>query len=156
MNRKPISLVALHSSTCCACGRHLISVAVIVLSAGIGATSTGHCHPKVVEAVRQQAGTIVHAQQNIFAGACTATVILHRRPACNLQLANQAHAWQNALGSLWFHNACTMRHKRQRGFDMGLASVAVYRAHKTSRARRAPIPYLAITPHKVLLLQQRQ
>eukprot|EP00878_Enallax_costatus_P023325 GHUV01024799.1.p1 GENE.GHUV01024799.1~~GHUV01024799.1.p1 ORF type:complete len:248 (+),score=57.91 GHUV01024799.1:299-1042(+) len=37
-------------------------------TAGIGATSTGHCHPTVVEAVRQQAGTIVHAQQNIFAG----------------------------------------------------------------------------------------
>jgi hypothetical protein len=34
--------------------------------AGIGATSTGHCHPKVVEAVREQAGNIVHAQQNIF------------------------------------------------------------------------------------------
>ncbi|WIA18214.1 hypothetical protein OEZ85_009686 [Tetradesmus obliquus] len=36
------------------------------MTAGIGATSTGHCHPKVVEAVREQAGNIVHAQQNIF------------------------------------------------------------------------------------------
>jgi 4-aminobutyrate aminotransferase len=34
---------------------------------GIGTTSTGHCHPRVVEAVRAQAGHIVHAQQNIFA-----------------------------------------------------------------------------------------
>ncbi|GFR42874.1 hypothetical protein Agub_g3866 [Astrephomene gubernaculifera] len=35
-------------------------------SSGIGVVSTGHCHPAVVEAVRQQAGKIVHAQQNVF------------------------------------------------------------------------------------------
>lgn len=29
---------------------------------GIGVTSTGHCHPKVVEAAREQAGKIIHAQ----------------------------------------------------------------------------------------------
>lgn len=29
---------------------------------GIGVTSTGHCHPKVVEAARDQAGRIIHAQ----------------------------------------------------------------------------------------------
>ncbi|KAF8061932.1 davT [Scenedesmus sp. PABB004] len=38
------------------------------MTCGIGVTSTGHCHPAVVAAVREQAGTIVHAQQNIFAG----------------------------------------------------------------------------------------
>jgi 4-aminobutyrate aminotransferase len=32
---------------------------------GIGVTNTGHCHPKVVEAVRQQAGLFLHAQANI-------------------------------------------------------------------------------------------
>ena len=32
---------------------------------GIGVTNTGHCHPKVVEAIRQQAGQILHAQINI-------------------------------------------------------------------------------------------
>ena len=32
---------------------------------GIGVTNTGHCHPKVVEAVRQQAGSFLHAQANI-------------------------------------------------------------------------------------------
>jgi 4-aminobutyrate aminotransferase len=31
-------------------------------TAGIGVTSTGHCHPKVVEAVRRQAGEVIHAQ----------------------------------------------------------------------------------------------
>src|SRR5512135_1204735 len=32
---------------------------------GIGVTNTGHCHPKVVEAIRQQAGAFIHAQANI-------------------------------------------------------------------------------------------
>ncbi len=32
---------------------------------GIGVTNTGHCHPKVVEAVREQAGNFLHAQANI-------------------------------------------------------------------------------------------
>ena len=32
---------------------------------GIGVTNTGHCHPKVVEAVREQAGKFLHAQANI-------------------------------------------------------------------------------------------
>ena len=32
---------------------------------GIGVTNTGHCHPKVVEAIREQAGRFLHAQTNI-------------------------------------------------------------------------------------------
>jgi len=32
---------------------------------GIGVTNTGHCHPKVVEAIRDQAGKFLHAQANI-------------------------------------------------------------------------------------------
>jgi 4-aminobutyrate aminotransferase len=32
---------------------------------GIGVTNTGHCHPRVVEAVREQAGKFLHAQANI-------------------------------------------------------------------------------------------
>ena len=32
---------------------------------GIGVTNTGHCHPKVVEAIREQAGNFIHAQSNI-------------------------------------------------------------------------------------------
>ncbi|MGV9678338.1 aspartate aminotransferase family protein [Nocardia sp. NPDC003482] len=31
-------------------------------TAGIGVTSTGHCHPKVVEAARAQVGSLVHGQ----------------------------------------------------------------------------------------------
>lgn len=32
---------------------------------GIGVTNTGHCHPAVVEAIRQQAGRLLHGQVNI-------------------------------------------------------------------------------------------
>ncbi len=32
---------------------------------GIGVTNTGHCHPKVVEAIREQAGLFLHGQVNI-------------------------------------------------------------------------------------------
>ena len=34
-------------------------------TSGIGVTNTGHCHPKVVEAIREQAGLFLHAQANI-------------------------------------------------------------------------------------------
>jgi 4-aminobutyrate aminotransferase len=32
---------------------------------GIGVTSTGHCHPRVVAAIREQAGKLIHGQVNI-------------------------------------------------------------------------------------------
>ena len=32
---------------------------------GIGVTNTGHCHPKVVEAIQTQAANFIHAQANI-------------------------------------------------------------------------------------------
>jgi 4-aminobutyrate aminotransferase len=41
-------------------GRRLLD-----FTCGIGVTNTGHCHPKVVEAIREQAGKFIHAQANI-------------------------------------------------------------------------------------------
>ncbi len=35
-------------------------------AAGIAVTSTGHCHPHVVEAISRQAGRFIHAQVNVF------------------------------------------------------------------------------------------
>lgn len=35
-------------------------------TAGIAVVSTGHCHPKVVEAIRDQAGRFIHAQVNCY------------------------------------------------------------------------------------------
>lgn len=34
-------------------------------TSGIGVTNAGHCHPKVVEAIHEQAGLFLHAQVNI-------------------------------------------------------------------------------------------
>lgn len=34
-------------------------------TSGIGVTNTGHCHPRVVEAIREQAGLFLHAQANL-------------------------------------------------------------------------------------------
>ena len=39
-------------------------------TSGIGVTSTGHCHPKVVDAIRRQAGMLIHGQY---------TTVLHPR-----------------------------------------------------------------------------
>ena len=36
------------------------------LTSGIGVVNTGHCHPRVVEAIREQAGRFVHAQVNCY------------------------------------------------------------------------------------------
>ena len=35
-------------------------------TAGIAVVSTGHCHPQVVEAIREQAGRFIHAQVNCY------------------------------------------------------------------------------------------
>src|SRR5579871_2709578 len=35
-------------------------------SAGIAVTSTGHCHPRVVEAVQRQVARLIHGQYGIF------------------------------------------------------------------------------------------
>jgi 4-aminobutyrate aminotransferase len=43
-------------------------------TAGIGVTSTGHCHPRVVEAAQRQVATLIHAQY---------TTVMHR-PLLNL------------------------------------------------------------------------
>lgn len=36
-------------------------------TSGIAVVNTGHCHPRVVDAIQRQAAKIIHAQQNIFA-----------------------------------------------------------------------------------------
>jgi 4-aminobutyrate aminotransferase len=41
-------------------------------TAGIGVTSTGHCHPRVVEAAQRQVATLIHGQY---------TTLLH--PPCS-------------------------------------------------------------------------
>lgn len=46
-------------------GVHVVDAAgrrYLDFTAGVGATSTGHCHPRVVEATQRQAATLVHGQ----------------------------------------------------------------------------------------------
>src|ERR1700694_5122257 len=35
-------------------------------SSGIAVTSTGHCHPRVVPAIQEQAARFIHAQMNVY------------------------------------------------------------------------------------------
>lgn len=40
--------------------------AFLDFTCGIGVTNTGHCHPRVVDAIRKQAGLLLHGQVNII------------------------------------------------------------------------------------------
>ncbi|MFL7893819.1 MAG: aspartate aminotransferase family protein [Anaerolineales bacterium] len=44
----------------------LENVKYLDFTCGIGVTNTGHCHPRVVEAIRKQAGLLLHGQINII------------------------------------------------------------------------------------------
>jgi len=61
---------------------------------GIGVTNTGHCHPKVVEAIREQAGNFIHAQANL---------VIHKPM---LQLIEELrHIVPPAIDSFYFANS---------------------------------------------------
>ena len=63
-------------------------------TAGIGVTSTGHCHPRVVEAAQRQVATLIHGQY---------TTVMHR-PL--LTLADRlSDVLPNPLDSLFFVNS---------------------------------------------------
>ena len=36
------------------------------MTSGIGALSTGHSHPRIINAIKEQSEQIIHAQQNCF------------------------------------------------------------------------------------------
>ncbi len=63
-------------------------------TAGIGVTSTGHCHPRVVEAVREQAGKLIHGQY---------TTVMHR-PLLTLS-ERLSEVLPTGLDSLFFVNS---------------------------------------------------
>ncbi|HEY3685565.1 MAG TPA: aminotransferase class III-fold pyridoxal phosphate-dependent enzyme [Streptosporangiaceae bacterium] len=63
-------------------------------TAGIGVTSTGHCHPRVVAAIQEQAGNLIHGQY---------TTVMHRRL---LELADKlGTVLPEGLDSLFFVNS---------------------------------------------------
>ncbi|MEV7993544.1 aminotransferase class III-fold pyridoxal phosphate-dependent enzyme, partial [Streptomyces sp. NPDC086077] len=63
-------------------------------TAGIGVTSTGHCHPRVVAAAREQVGTLVHGQY---------TTVMHR-PLRHL-VEKLGEVLPEGLDSLFFTNS---------------------------------------------------
>lgn len=63
-------------------------------TAGIGVTSTGHCHPRLVEAVREQAGKLIHGQY---------TTVMHR-PLLDLA-ARLGDVLPDGLDTLFFVNS---------------------------------------------------
>lgn len=63
-------------------------------TAGIGVTSTGHCHPRVVQAAQEQVGRIIHAQY---------TTVLHR-PLLDL-VDRLGEVLPPGLGSVFFANS---------------------------------------------------
>jgi 4-aminobutyrate aminotransferase len=52
----------------------------IDFTSGIGVTNTGHCHPKVVEAIREQAGHLLHGQANIIFHPAMLQLVEQLRP----------------------------------------------------------------------------
>lgn len=63
-------------------------------TAGIGVTSTGHCHPKVVAAAQEQVGTLIHGQY---------TTVMHK-PLQRLT-AKLGEVLPEGLDSLFFNNS---------------------------------------------------
>ena len=63
-------------------------------TAGIGVTSTGHCHPRVVEAAQRQVGTLIHGQY---------TTIMHE-PMLTL-VDKLGEVLPDGLDSLFFTNS---------------------------------------------------
>ncbi|ATL69085.1 aspartate aminotransferase family protein [Nocardia terpenica] len=63
-------------------------------TAGIGVTSTGHCHPRVVEAARAQVGSLIHGQY---------TTVMHR-PLLALT-ERLGEVLPTGLDSLFFSNS---------------------------------------------------
>jgi len=61
---------------------------------GIGVTNTGHCHPAVVAAIREQAGLFLHAQANI---------VIHQ-PMLNL-IAELRQVVPSSIDSFFFSNS---------------------------------------------------
>ncbi|WP_433336950.1 aspartate aminotransferase family protein [Spirillospora sp. CA-294931] len=63
-------------------------------TAGIGVTNTGHCHPRVVEAAREQVGRLIHGQY---------TTVMHR-PMLNLT-ERLGEVLPEGLDSLFYLNS---------------------------------------------------
>jgi len=73
-------------------------------TAGMGVTSTGHCHPRVVEAAQRQVGTLIHGQY---------TTVLHR-PLLTL-VERLGDVLPPGLDRMFFANSGSVRSRRRCG-----------------------------------------
>jgi 4-aminobutyrate aminotransferase len=88
-------------------------------TAGIGVTSTGHCHPRVVEAAQRQVATLIHAQY---------TTVMHR-PLLTL-VERLGEVLPEGLDRMFFANS-----GRRPVGRMSLSSMAVSTAGRSVRPR---------------------
>jgi 4-aminobutyrate aminotransferase-like enzyme len=65
--------------------------------------STGHCHPKVVKAIQEQAALLIHSQQNIFTSN-VAQVDAHAN-VINNQLSDKLSGFR-CLSKLFYSSNC--------------------------------------------------
>ena len=81
-------------------------------SSGIGVTSTGHAHPRVVAAIAEQAASLIHGQQNI----------VYHRPGLRLHarlaglaphhFARWLQRWESTVDSLFTGDRATEMKQR--------------------------------------------
>jgi 4-aminobutyrate aminotransferase len=133
-------------------------------TSGIAVTNTGHSHPRVVAAIQEQAGKIIHAQQNIFAHEPTmkAAVALTETLPDRLNQVFWANSGAEAIeGAIKLAKAATRRPSiiAMRGAFHGRTHAAMSVTSSRAKVRGhyepllagmyfAPYPYLFRSPYK--------
>jgi 4-aminobutyrate aminotransferase len=133
-------------------------------TSGIAVVNTGHCHPRVVAAIQEQAGKIIHAQANILAHEpmMKAAVELTSTLPANLNQVFWTNSGAEAIeGALKLAKAATRRpaiiafrgafHGRTHAAMTVTSSRAKVRGHYEPllpSVYYAPYPYLLRSPYK--------
>lgn len=132
-------------------------------TSGIAVTNTGHCHPRVVRAIQEQAAKIIHAQANIFAHEpmMAAAVALTETLPANLNQVFWTNSGAEAIeGALKLAKIATGRsaiiafkgafHGRTHGAMSVTSSRAKVRGHYEPllpSVYYAPYPYVFRSPY---------
>ena len=70
-------------------------------TSGIGVTNTGHCHPRVVAAIREQAGKLLHGQANIVYSPSVLRLVAALRQVVPPELGPQTGGWAGSAMVSW-------------------------------------------------------
>ena len=133
-------------------------------TSGIAVVNTGHCHPRVVRAIQEQAAKIIHAQQNIFAHEpmMRAALALTETLPANLNQVFWTNSGAEAVeGAIKLAKVATGRpaviafrgafHGRTHAAMTVTSSRAKVRGHYEpllASVYHAPYPYLFRSPYK--------